>query len=153
VRDAARVVLLDATGRVLLMKWRLQTGGAIWITPGGGLNPGETHAEAALRELAEEVGLAGAELGPWIWSREHLLRWNGRDIRQRERFHLVRVDSLEPDRSANDEQEQRVIEEIRWWTLDEMARSGEAFSPDRLAELLVPLLAGRPPAEPLEIGS
>lgn len=151
IRDAARVVLIDGAGRVLLMKWRLQTGGAIWITPGGGLDQGESHARAALRELAEEVGLRGVELGPWIWSREHRLRWNGRDILQRERFHLVRVESHQPDRSGNDEQELRVIEEVRWWSLEEMARSGEVFSPGRLIELVAPLLEGRLPAQPLEL--
>jgi len=152
LRDAARVVLLDASGRVLLLRWRLQTGASIWITPGGGLDPGESHAQAALRELGEEVGLRGVELGPWIWSREHLLRWNGRDILQRERFHLLRVERHEVDRSANDANELRVIEEIRWWTPAEIAASGEDFSPGGLADLLVPLLAGRLPAEPLVLG-
>jgi 8-oxo-dGTP pyrophosphatase MutT (NUDIX family) len=152
LRDAARVVLLDASGRVLLMRWRLQTGASIWITPGGGLDPGESHAQAALRELAEEVGLRGVELGPWIWSREHVLRWNGRDILQRERFHLVRVEGHEVDRSGNDANELRVIEEIRWWTVEDIAASGEDFSPGGLPDLLAPLLAGRLPAEPLELG-
>jgi 8-oxo-dGTP pyrophosphatase MutT (NUDIX family) len=146
------VVLVDGGGRVLLLRWRLQTGGAIWITPGGGLQPGETHAEAALRELAEEVGLRDAELGPWIWSREHPLRWNGRQFLQRERFFLVRVGAHEPDRTANDEQELGVIEEIRWWPVAEIAASSEAFSPGRLAELLAPVLVGLLPARPLEIG-
>jgi 8-oxo-dGTP pyrophosphatase MutT (NUDIX family) len=145
------VVLVDGRGRVLLLKWRLQTGGAIWITPGGGLHPGETHEEAALRELAEEVGLRDAELGPWIWSREHPLRWNGREFLQRERFFLVRVGAHEPDRAGNDEQELRVIEEIRWWPVAEIAMSSDAFSPGGLAELLQPLLEGRHPAQPLEI--
>ena len=145
------MVLVDGRCRVLLLKWRLQTGGAIWITLGGGLDPGESHSRAALRELAEEVGLRRAELGPWIWSREHPLRWNGREFLQRERFFLVNVDAHEPDRAANDEQELRVIEEIRWWSMAEIAASSEAFSPGRLAELLAPLLAGLMPAGPLEI--
>ena len=151
LRDAARVVLLDASGRVLLMRWRLLTGDSIWITPGGGVDPGETHEEAALRELAEEVGLRGVPLGPWVWSREHLLRWNGRDILQRERFHLARVASHEVDRSANDANELRVIEEIRWWSLAELAASPERFSPPALAALLPPLLEGRLPATPVEL--
>jgi 8-oxo-dGTP diphosphatase len=33
-----------------------------WETPGGGVKGRETHAEAAVRELAEETGIAGAEI-------------------------------------------------------------------------------------------
>jgi 8-oxo-dGTP pyrophosphatase MutT (NUDIX family) len=152
LRDAARVVLLDAAGRVLLLKWRLESRGHVWITPGGGLLPGETHAEAATRELTEEIGLAGAELGPWVWSREHVLEWNRRAIRQRERFHLLRVEAHEVDRAGNDEQELEVIEEIRWWTLDEITGSEEEFAPRRLALFLPALLDGELPVEPLDVG-
>jgi 8-oxo-dGTP pyrophosphatase MutT (NUDIX family) len=152
LRDAARVVLLDAAGRVLLQKWRLQTGGHVWITPGGGLLPGETHREAAIRELSEEIGLVGAELGPWVWAREQVLQWNGRAIRQRERFHLLRVEAHEVDRAGNDEQELQVIEEIRWWTRAEIAASQDDFAPRRLAVLLEALLDGVLPAEPLDVG-
>ena len=146
-------MLLDAAGRVLLLKWRLRSGGHVWITPGGGLDPGETHAEAALRELAEEVGLAVPELGPEIWRRELRLSWDGREVLQRERFHLLRVASHQVDRSANVDYELRVIEEVRWWTAAEIAASDEDFAPRRLAELLVPLLEGRLPAEVLEVSA
>ena len=145
------MVLLDAAGRVLLMRWRLEDGGAVWITPGGGVDPGEGFAEAARRELAEEVGLRDAPIGPWVWSREHVLRWKGRLILQRERFHVVRVAAHDPDRSGNDDNERRVIEEVRWWRPEEIASSSERFSPPGLAALLGPLLEGREPPEPLEL--
>ena len=67
---------------MLLFKWRLQTGGFVWITPGGGLDAGESHQEAAIRELTEEIGLEEAILGPCVWLRDHVLEWNGRLIRQ-----------------------------------------------------------------------
>ncbi len=52
-RAAAGVVLEDAHGRVLLMRRR---GEDTWGIPGGGLEPGETWAQAALRECREETG-------------------------------------------------------------------------------------------------
>jgi 8-oxo-dGTP pyrophosphatase MutT (NUDIX family) len=152
LRHAARVILIDGADRVLLLKWRLQTGEHIWITPGGGLAAGEHHREAALRELAEEVGLREATLGPRVWLREHVFNWNGRAYRQRERFYLVRVSTHEVDRTGNDAQELRILEEFRWWTLPGLEASTESFAPLRIALFLAPLLAGEIPAHPIDIG-
>ena len=152
LRHAARALLIDAASRVLLLKWRLQDGGHIWITPGGGLGAGESHREAALRELEEEVGLRDVPLGPCVWRREHVFNWNGRAYRQRERFYLVRVDAHEVDRSGNDEAELRVLEEFRWWTLPGLEASAETFAPRRIALFLAPLLAGDLPSFPIDVG-
>jgi 8-oxo-dGTP pyrophosphatase MutT (NUDIX family) len=152
LRHAARVLLVDSADRVLLVKWRLQTGDHLWITPGGGLGAGESHPEAALRELAEEVGLRGVPLGPCVWLREHVFNWNGRAYRQRERFYLVRVDAHEVDRAGNDENELLVLEEFRWWTLAELEAADETFAPRRIALFLGPLLAGEVPSHPVDVG-
>ena len=53
---AAAVVLFDPDGRVLLVH---QTyGGCRWGLPGGRLEPGESPQQAAVREVAEEAGVA-----------------------------------------------------------------------------------------------
>ncbi len=152
LRHAARVILLDAANRVLLLKWRLESGDHLWITPGGGLAAGEHHGEAAQRELAEEVGLGDIALGPCIWLREHVFNWNGRAFRQRERFYLVRVGSHRVDRTGNDAEELRVLEEFRWWTLAELEASKETFAPRRIAFFLAPLIAGDIPSHPIDVG-
>jgi len=63
IRHAARVVLLDEAGRVLLAKFEYR-GKAWWVAPGGGLEPAETHEEAARREIGEETGLDLRNLEP-----------------------------------------------------------------------------------------
>lgn len=52
----AVAVVLRASDRHLLLVRRADIG--IWILPGGGIEEGEEAATAALREVAEETGLA-----------------------------------------------------------------------------------------------
>ena len=53
-RSAVRVVLRDAGGRILLFRAVLasRSDAVWWELPGGGLDPGETYLEAAIREIA-----------------------------------------------------------------------------------------------------
>jgi 8-oxo-dGTP pyrophosphatase MutT (NUDIX family) len=150
-RHAARVVLLDPSGRILLQEFRPDAGGTCWITPGGGLDPGETHEEAAIRELREEVGHSAA-LGPCVWTRLSEFSFRGVEYRQSERFFLARTDPFEPDHSGWDPIEVEVIVGHRWWTVAELeAARGVAFFPRRMAELLRPLLRGVVPVEPIDV--
>lgn len=68
----AQVTLVDPAGRLLVQERdeHAQVAANQWSLPGGGLEPGESYADAARRELAEETGVelpAGALtlLGRW----------------------------------------------------------------------------------------
>ena len=153
LRQAARAVVLDPADRILLVRFEFPTR-IVWATPGGGLDPGETHEHAIVRELEEEVGLVGFEIGPWIWTREHVFPfesglWDG----QVERYTLVRTDAFEPaPRLTPDELAAEFVTAVRWWTPAELAASDELFAPRRLAELVAALLRDGPPGEPVDVG-
>ena len=125
----------------------------IWITPGGGLEPGESFEAAAVREIREEVGHSAAVLGPCIWLRNHEFTFREVRVRQTERFFLARCEPFEVDESGLDELELEVVKDHRWWTLDEIRAAREVvFAPRDLAELLEPLLRGVLPDQPLAVG-
>jgi 8-oxo-dGTP pyrophosphatase MutT (NUDIX family) len=151
-RPAARVLLLDALDRIYLMHFAPgENGAGVWITPGGGVDPGETFEQAAVRELWEEVGLRDVDLGPCVWHRSHVFEFQGRLIDQQERYFVVRIDAHDPGGHVNhDELERTQITDQRWWTLDQMnAASATLFAPRDLASLLAPILRGAYPDVPL----
>src|SRR4051794_41969732 len=61
-RDVVRVVVRDGQDRILLFHTHEISApelGTWWELPGGGLDPGETHVDAAVRELRQEAGILG----------------------------------------------------------------------------------------------
>jgi 8-oxo-dGTP pyrophosphatase MutT (NUDIX family) len=153
VRQAARAILLDPAGRLLLFRAADPScGRTFWIAPGGGVGPGETPEAAALREVREETGIADVALGPCVWVRRHVYPWNGRVYDQRERYYLARTASTAVSEEGWTDVEREELKEHRWWAAAEIAASSDVFAPRRLAELLRPLLEGVLPAEPLDVG-
>jgi 8-oxo-dGTP pyrophosphatase MutT (NUDIX family) len=153
LRQAARAVILDPEQRVLLVRFEFPDR-VVWATPGGGIHDGETDEAAIRRELLEEAGLEGFELGPALWTRTHHVplgggRWDG----QTERVYLVRVPPFEPAPVLTwDELRDEGVTAIRWWTAYELEAADELFSPRRLPSLLRELLRDGPPPEPVDVG-
>ncbi|MET8277581.1 NUDIX domain-containing protein [Micromonospora sp. NPDC005174] len=146
-RRAARVLLVDAAGRVLMFHGfdPVRPEHRYWFTPGGGLDEGESPARGAARELAEETGLRvePADLGEPVWSDETEFPFDGGWYRQKQDFFLLRVPGWQVDTIGFTDIEQRSIAGHRWWAPAELAASGERYYPPELPDLLARLL---PPA-------
>jgi TDG/mug DNA glycosylase family protein len=151
-REAVRAIVVDAAERVLLMRFESPATGEVWwATPGGGVEPGESDETALRRELLEEAGLRDPEIGPLVWLREHVLPWDRILWRQRERFHLVRVDRHDAVPTIDLTAEH--VHGHRWWTLDELAATDERLAPRALATRLRALLRDGPPPEPEDLSN
>jgi len=149
-RPTARVLLLDETDRILLMKGRLPgaaAGPGFWFTVGGGVEAGETVVQAAAREIREETGIRDFVLGPVVWVREGVMRMPD-PMFLRECYLVARCGGAEPSREGWNALERDLIDDIRWWTLAELIMTTEGVFPPGLAQRLPPILAGRFPAEP-----
>jgi 8-oxo-dGTP pyrophosphatase MutT (NUDIX family) len=150
VRHTARVLLLDPEDRVLLLQQREPASGALaWSAPGGGVEPGEPAAEAAVRETWEETGLRDVALGPEVWRRGAIVRWDGALFDSRERWWLARVPAVAPAPGALTAAEQRDILAWRWWRVGELLTQRPATVPWDLASRVAALIEDGLPPRPL----
>jgi 8-oxo-dGTP pyrophosphatase MutT (NUDIX family) len=100
--------------------------------------------QAAARELAEEIGLVvppTALEGP-VWLRRFVGPFAGEDIDNRETYFVLRDVVHEVAPGELTELELLAAEPHRWWSLAEIAASGEEFAPRELADVLPELLDG-----------
>lgn len=146
VRRAARVLLVDEQGRVLLLRGcdpHRPDGGSWWFTPSGGLDDGEDDEAAARREVREETGLALAGLGPVLGETDSDFTFMGRRIVQSNVYYGVRVAAFEPDPSGWSQVERDSVLEHRWWPADDLRATTETVFPPTLADLLAQVVRRR----------
>jgi len=135
-RPAARILLVDGAGRVLLFRFDPGDRPPFWCTPGGAVDPGESYAEAARRELREETGIE-MDCGPEVAQRHvEFITIEGVPVTADERYFRVHTDASEIDTAGHTALEQRVMQSWRWFTRDEIAAHPEMIFPEDLLSLL-----------------
>jgi 8-oxo-dGTP pyrophosphatase MutT (NUDIX family) len=157
-RDAVRLVVRDTLDRILLFHTHEPTVpeyGQWWELPGGGIEPGETYRQAAVRELHEETGIAisDSQVGEPTWTRDGSFRHRSLRHLQHEVVVAVQLEQPGPDVDERNRLEYEMEDyfDFRWWPIGQVAASTERFYPGSLPHLLTRFLAGETIAEPLEV--
>jgi len=134
-RRTARVLVFDAAGRVLLIRFAVEREEGpfvFWLTPGGEIEEGETELAAAERELREELGLEVEVTGP-VYREANQFMHQGEMRDNVDFFFTARCTEGAPALRGVTPEEIAVMREIRWWSAEEIEGSAERFFPADLA--------------------
>lgn len=137
---AVGAVIRNDAGEILLVRHRPERKGywkGKWICPGGKLEPGETLAEGALREIREETHLE-VKLGKMLPPFETIVEERGKIL-----LHVVYIDFL-AQVTGGELRPDDDIGEAEWWDATEMRQRWDELHHDTKRLLI---LAGVPDLE------
>lgn len=118
-----RVLIQDDAGKILLVRHGYVSG---WHLPGGGVEKGETAAQAAKKELLEETGLAALD------EPELIAIYANQKVTRRDHVVLYKISKWRRDRKFESNIE---IERIDFFSRDNLPQDTTPSTIDRLNEI------------------
>lgn len=141
IRSSARAFVRNEKNEILLQKFAFVFAGAektLWLTPGGEIKEGESHKQALERELFEELGLRVRVEGERVLSLDVPIEGSAESLISREVYYMVSIPADTAFTLENmEDYEKESFRGLKWWSLDELKNTEEAFAPkEQILKLL-----------------
>lgn len=154
-RKSSRAIILNSNNEIFLFEYHFDyfaDENVVWITPGGGLEEGESFEMALHREIYEELGVQLNQNYRYIYYRNPIYSLkNGEKAQCEERFFLIHMHGEKFVFNHWTESEQLRMQKGKWWSINEIRHSDDEFFTSDIIKILSNLALGKIPLEPLEI--
>ena len=154
-RKSSRAIIVNKQNQIFLFRYEFDFFAerkAIWITPGGGLEEGESFEDGLKRELFEELGIKLTEPAPFVYYRTPLYELQGGEtVRSEERFYLIFCNDTGFSYDSWTESEQKRMTAGKWWSVEEIRQSEEEFFSKDVVGIMDRISKGERPKEPEEL--
>lgn len=131
IRKSARAIVINSKNQMFLFQYMfdyLEDSKAIWITPGGSLEEGESFVDALKREVYEELGVQLTKESPEVYYRNPIYTLkNGEKVQSVEKFFLVVLEEKSFSFDHWTESEKKRMRAGKWWSVDEIEKSEDEF--------------------------
>jgi len=155
IRKSSRAIILNKKKQMFLFQYQfdyLADDEAIWITPGGGLEVGESFDDALKRELYEELGIQLKQSYKQVYYRNPIYTLkNGNQVQSEERFYLIYLNEETFLYDSWTESEKKRMLKGKWWSVEEIKLSSDKFFSEDILSIITNLSDGIMPQEPKEI--
>jgi 8-oxo-dGTP pyrophosphatase MutT (NUDIX family) len=143
IREAARGIILNPQGEILLIKMKADSSKSnqrgfshFWLTPGGKVESSESHEEALAREIKEETGIEDFLIGEFLFTNELDVTWDNVPTHIINRHYLVRSEKITPTMDYLIDYEKELVLGYKWWPIEELKKTTEMVFPENLTSYL-----------------
>ena len=155
IRKSARAIVINNKNQMFLFQYMfdyLEDSKAIWITPGGSLEEGESFEDALKREVYEELGVQLTKESPEVYYRNPIYTLkSGEKVQSVEKFFLVVLEEDSFSFNHWTESEKKRMLAGKWWSMEEIEKSEDEFFTKDILRIMMELSDGNFPVQPQEI--